>query len=343
MSFDVDFTSRIITASAGLGGTIYPSGEIELNYGSDTTFTFTPNSGYIIDSVLVDGVNIPTAVASGSYTFKNVTEWHTIAVRFIIDFFCGGDGTITNPYQICTAEQLANLATYVNLGNNTYGKYFILMNDIDLSKYSIGTGWKPIGTNNSSRTHFRGNFNGNGKIVKNLTINSPTEDNIGLFGYTNNANIQNLGVENCDIKGYNMVGGLIGSNYLSSISNCYATGNVNGYSGIGGLVGYNHNSTITNCYTNSRVNGGDRSIGGLVGSVTNNSIITACYANGSVTGDSEVGGLVGYSFIFTIQNCVAANDTVKPLQAKNSYKHLIVNKLIAFCMIIFCIFASCFT
>jgi len=57
--------------------------------------------------------------------------------------FCGGDGSESNPHQICTAEQLAHLATFVNDGNPTEGVHYILANSIDLTAYLASTdaGW----------------------------------------------------------------------------------------------------------------------------------------------------------------------------------------------------------
>ena len=51
-------TVYTITASAGTGGTINPSGAVQVNPGANQTFTITPNSGYIISSVTVDGVKM---------------------------------------------------------------------------------------------------------------------------------------------------------------------------------------------------------------------------------------------------------------------------------------------
>jgi hypothetical protein len=73
-----------ITATAGSGGTITPSGEIVLEEGESQTFAITPNSGYQISQVFVDGVNNPGAVTAGSYTFTNVTKDHTIEATFIL-------------------------------------------------------------------------------------------------------------------------------------------------------------------------------------------------------------------------------------------------------------------
>ena len=71
-----------ITASAGANGSIDPDGDVSVNYGDDQGFTITPDPGYAIDDVLVDGVSNPGAVAAGSYTFTDVTGGHTISATF---------------------------------------------------------------------------------------------------------------------------------------------------------------------------------------------------------------------------------------------------------------------
>ena len=75
---DVDYT---ITASAGAGGSISPSGAQVLDAGATATYTITPNSGYHIADVLVDGASVG---AVGTYTFANVAADHTIAASFAI-------------------------------------------------------------------------------------------------------------------------------------------------------------------------------------------------------------------------------------------------------------------
>ena len=69
-----------ILASAGTGGTIAPSGNITVAPGSDQTFTVTPEEGYVIEDVRMDGTS---QGAVTSYTFTNVTEDHTMAVSFV--------------------------------------------------------------------------------------------------------------------------------------------------------------------------------------------------------------------------------------------------------------------
>lgn len=75
----VPSTTYTITASAGSNGSISPSGTVVVNSGANQTFTFTPNSGYQVAGVVVDGVS---QGAISSYTFTNVTANHTISVNF---------------------------------------------------------------------------------------------------------------------------------------------------------------------------------------------------------------------------------------------------------------------
>ena len=68
-----------ITASAGTNGSISPAGNVSVNYGSSQTFAISPDSGYVIADVWIDGVSID---AMDSYTFSNVTADHTINAAF---------------------------------------------------------------------------------------------------------------------------------------------------------------------------------------------------------------------------------------------------------------------
>jgi hypothetical protein len=69
-----------ISATAYGPGTIFPSGTILVNRGSDTTFTMTPNTNCQLDSLVVDNIN--HGDDSTHYTFVNVTSNHTIKAYF---------------------------------------------------------------------------------------------------------------------------------------------------------------------------------------------------------------------------------------------------------------------
>ena len=72
-------TAYTITATAGLGGRISPAGRVSVQSGKDKTFTITPDDGYAVDQVLVDGKSVGAVT---SYKFTNVKAAHTIEARF---------------------------------------------------------------------------------------------------------------------------------------------------------------------------------------------------------------------------------------------------------------------
>lgn len=86
----------IISASAGTGGSISPSGSISVREGLDKTFTITPDSGWCVSDVLVDGESVGAVT---SYTFDNVQMKHTIEATFktINGIIIEEDGTIILP------------------------------------------------------------------------------------------------------------------------------------------------------------------------------------------------------------------------------------------------------
>ena len=172
-------------------------------------------------------------------------------------------GTLFNghEYKVATVDDLKALVRFVNNGNNTSSMTFIMSEDIDLSGEA---NWTPIGDYSTSSTYaFRGTFDGNGHVIKNLKIDRETSDYQGLFGFVNGGEIKNVGLENVDIKGKNNVGGLVG--YTDSfISNSYATGVVSGTQKLGGLAG--QASSISNSYATGTVSG-NKFVGGLLATI----------------------------------------------------------------------------
>ena len=129
-----------ITAIAGTGGTISPSGTTTVNYGSRPSYIITANAGYVIDSVLVNGTKV--SITNNVYTFDSVKTNQTIRVTFKIQTYtitatAGTGGTISpsgtttvnygsRPSYIITANAgyvidsvLVN-GTKVNITNNVY-------------------------------------------------------------------------------------------------------------------------------------------------------------------------------------------------------------------------------
>jgi len=87
-SIPLEIITYTITAHADENGSITPTGEVEVEYGNDQTFTITPDGGFRVGSITVDGSDIDLAndenwdAENGEYTFSNVIENHTIEVDF---------------------------------------------------------------------------------------------------------------------------------------------------------------------------------------------------------------------------------------------------------------------
>ena len=268
-------------------------------------------------------------------------KWNiSIAVLLLVlanTAFCGtyngGQGTSDDPYLIETPEDLLEIGA----NEADWDKYFLLTADIDLSGNSYSTALIAPDTDNSDNgfedTPFSGVFDGNGHVIRNMTIFTAGVNNhyLALFGKLDNAEIKNLGIENAAItggtgsmyvgalagyadatitncyvcgtvSGDQCVGGLTGIINYSSVSNCYAYGIIRGGNSVGGLTGKSHFSSITNCYASSVVSG--NLVGGLIGRNNAGEIIN-CYATGSVSGDESVGGLIGSHNTSVVAYCFA--------------------------------------
>ena len=160
--------------------------------------------------------------------------------------------------------------------------------------WNSGAGWVPIGDSSDSFSSFAAIFEGNGRTITNLFIDS-SENDIGLFGATrsgavSSAVIRNLEMVSVQVTGTDNVGGLVGSNG-GAVSGSYATGKVSGDDDVGGLVGANlDDGSVSASYSAVQVTGDDR-IGGLAGASSGE--VTATHATGRVVGDFEAGGLIG--------------------------------------------------
>ena len=78
-TIQIPVTGYTITATAGANGSITPSGAVGVVAGGSQTFTISPSSGYVIDTLKVDGLEV---TATTSYTFSEVNSNHTIEVNF---------------------------------------------------------------------------------------------------------------------------------------------------------------------------------------------------------------------------------------------------------------------
>jgi hypothetical protein len=168
---------------------------------------------------------------------------------------------------------------------NDLSTYYRLIEDVDCSNY---TGFDSIG---SSGNPFNANLNGEGHIIKNLTINESSSNDVGLIGYIGGGgNVKKIGLKNVEVSGNQDVGGLIGENH-GSFENAFSTGSVDGSSNVGGLIGRNSES-ISKIYSTAGVSG-DQDVGGLIGYNDADGNVSGSYSTGGVLGDQNVGGLIG--------------------------------------------------
>ncbi|MFO7997810.1 MAG: S8 family serine peptidase [Bacteroidales bacterium] len=104
-----DIYTYTIEASAGANGSIDPSGSITVEYGADQAFSFSPDPGYFVKDVLVNGISMGSL---SNYTFDHVTSDQSITVFFemithTIEAFAGDHGTI-DPSGSITVEHGAS-------------------------------------------------------------------------------------------------------------------------------------------------------------------------------------------------------------------------------------------
>ena len=223
-----------------------------------------------------------------------------------------GDGSVDKPYEISTAAELAWFRDYVN--NESQYVSATLTEDIDLSEFCHAAdaatnteelSWDPIGNGRM----YCGTFDGNGKTIRNLYINSTIMFK-GFFGYANGGSIKNITFDNAKVKNthYNGTGILIGAfekctiENIKTLANCSVEGTYN----TGGIAGTG-TGNISNCENRAMVNG-TNNVGGIVGNSSDNTI-SSCANYGAVTGtECNVGGMVGFFISGTIQNCANYGD-----------------------------------
>jgi hypothetical protein len=217
--------------------------------------------------------------------------------------FSGGSGTIEDPYQIATTDQLRNVQSFPN-------SYFIQTQNIDLNTYpyNTGLGWTPLGIILSS---FSGSYDGNEHTISNLFIDRCGDQYIGLFGRIDSGTIRNVILQNVNITGYLESGSLVGYSTKSTIDYCSVSGTLNGYSDVGGVIGYCDSTNVTHCHSTVEVIGSER-VGGLIGNNENSSIADS-YEEGNVVGSIEYGGLVGKNYNSSITRSYATGNLTEDI------------------------------
>ena len=182
-----------------------------------------------------------------------------------------------------------------NLGGN-----YALRNSIDGTQANNFTS---IGSN----TAFSGKFDGIDYNIFNLNISGT--DNVGLFGKTNGATINNVTLVGGSITGTDSnVGAIVGNANNTTLTNVVNSAAVSGNSNVGGIVGSATNTTVEDAINTGAIEGrvntggnGGINVGGLIGNMNSSHLIGNSYNLGDVSGDGyNVGGLVGHAVNSTI-------------------------------------------
>lgn len=211
------------------------------------------------------------------------------------------------------AKEVVEIKTAEDLKNMNGGKFYKLMNDIDLKD----TPW-------DSPANFSGVFDGDGHTIKNMRVVGLTFENrdvyLGLFSNATGL-IKNLNIEDTLIivtvnNGNCYYGGAVAQALDNlTIDNVHTSGEISitceRFSQTGGIVGYcntlNASQTIiTNSSNASNITGGYNA-GGIVGDIGYGAVIN-CYNTGNITGGYGVGGIVSSLGNGTITNCYNTGD-----------------------------------
>ena len=115
------YTYYTIKATAGTNGSISPSGWTSVRDGWDQTFTITPDKGYAVAKVLVDGKSVGSVK---SYTFKNVTKDHTIEAIFMKSNGNPATGVFVDVAEGSYYEEAVDWAVENGITTGTGNNYF---------------------------------------------------------------------------------------------------------------------------------------------------------------------------------------------------------------------------
>lgn len=201
-------------------------------------------------------------------------------------------------------EQLQDIGE----SSDTLKGNYALRNSID------GTQANDFTSIGNDTTAFTGKFDGIDYNIFNLDISG--ESNVGLFGKTNGATINNVTLVGGSITGTGSnVGAIVGSANNTTLTNVVNSAAVSGNSNVGGIVGSADSSVIKDAINTGTINGSGDNVGGLIGNLQKSKFIEATdtteevekglignsYNLGDVSGKGHnVGGLVGHAYDATI-------------------------------------------
>ena len=232
-----------------------------------------------------DGYKLNKLSATNNGTVTLYAKWNVIN-------WTGNGQDMNHAYMIEYPSQLIKLSEDVAGGNKYVSFCFKLKNDIDMQ----GVTFNGIGDNDHS---FQGRFNGNGRAIRNLTINRPSSNYVGLFGYVTSAyaSVKNLTIDGADITGNNYVSAIVGYN-SSAIENCLVKNSSVKAKASDALAGVfvGHNNSSNNTLNKDYYINCTRKIGNATNSSTNIG-----------TGDGDIKGIHSLHTITMDDDRISAN------------------------------------
>ncbi|MBU2888034.1 hypothetical protein KO507_19875, partial [Gilvimarinus agarilyticus] len=298
-SINNSWASGLVSVAGGgpEGGLVGSSGGSTFTNSYWDTFTsgqsFGANGSTPAGISAVDGDwSAPDAYNQTSYTGLDFTDDWFIAEgssRPMLRAFLDGTN-VSNLYQLqgMAADLTANYTLTQDIDASATAHSVAAGNGGNFSDVWGGRGFAPVG---NLAGEFSGELDGQGFLIGGLTINRPSLDGVGLFGVATNSSVSDLGLIAVNIVGDNYVGGLIGLDSGSSITDVLVSGEVTGEGEVGGLIGGADASSVVSSYSSADVIG-VVSIGGLVG-IADGLTVDTSYAVGDVSGGTYSGGLVG--------------------------------------------------
>ena len=254
--------------------------------------------------------------------YSKATVWKDfLSIKQFTDpeMFSGGNGTESDPYIINTVGDMKVLSRDVNGGTSYEGVFFkVGKSEIDFANVTYVPIGKTTGINDSGSGSyylgylFKGTFDGNNVIFKNLSTSK------GLFGYVGkNGVVSNITIdESCTINGTTSnVAGIAGANE-GTIDNCVNKAPISNTSlRVGGICGDNM-GTISNCKNYGTITGISNystdvpMMGGIAGVLDKGKIIYCEYYGSVASPGFQIGGIVGYvtDHTCTIENCTNKAD-----------------------------------
>lgn len=253
-------------------------------------YTFTPGRGVtrLAQTIQIGAAPFSPAASESEVSFIAPTAAEYIAANAPVP---GTDYVLDNAAKKLTIKTALG-AAYFSVNGASYLDYTVLLAaDVDVGPFT----WTPVGT---CEAPFSGTFEGQGHILRNLTVAATAIDAdacAGLFGQSSGM-IRNVGLPDCSIQAAcsstgmpanAFAGAVVGYNLGNGVVNCYATGAVsgkcsNGSVFTGGIAGCNQ-GRIANCYSAVQLIAASadnrNKVGGIVGENINGSVDSCWYSD----------------------------------------------------------------